>query len=89
VCAVESVIKDKDMKLKNRHWYNSKPKYFRAEFSVKVLISQASLKFEVVGKDGIISATHNDIKVEWMMSADERDDAQQKVTEESYGLEER
>jgi hypothetical protein len=52
VCAVESVLKSQDLKLKNRHWYNTKPRYYRAEFNVRVLILAASLKFEIVGKDG-------------------------------------
>ena len=89
ICAVESVVQEKDMKLKNRHWYNSKPRYFRAEFSVRVLIGQASLKFEVVGKDGVISANHEDIKVEWIMSTSEQEEAKEKVNKVSGGLEQR
>lgn len=52
VCAVESILKQQDLKLKNRHWYNTKQRYYRAEFNVRVLILAASLKFEIVGKDG-------------------------------------
>lgn len=52
VCAVESLLKSQDLKLKNRHWYNMKPRYYRAEFNVRVLILAASLRFEIVGKDG-------------------------------------
>jgi hypothetical protein len=89
VCAVQSLMNDKDMKLKNRHWYNRKPRYFRAEFSVRVLVGQASLKFEVVGKDGVVSTGSEDIKVQWMMSTSEDDEARNKVTGVSYGLEQR
>lgn len=52
VCAVESILKSQDLKLKNRHWYNTKPRYYRAEFNVRVLILAASLRFEIMGKDG-------------------------------------
>lgn len=53
------------MKRKNRHWYNFKPEYNRAEFDVKVLIGAADVKFELWGKNGKKSKDHTDISVRW------------------------
>jgi hypothetical protein len=66
VCSVESVLSHRDMKKKNRHWYNFGPKYYRAEFDVRVIIGAADLKFEMVGKDGVVSMPHDQIEVQWM-----------------------
>ncbi len=65
VCAVESVLSSDDMKEKNRHWYNSGPKWYRAQFAMQVIIGAADLKFQIVGKDGVVSKSHNEVAVQW------------------------
>lgn len=64
LCKVESALPS-DMKAKNRRWYNTGSQYRRAEFDVQVLVGAADLKFRTLGKDGILSQTHDTIDVEW------------------------
>jgi hypothetical protein len=71
VCAVESVLSERDMKLKNRHWYNFGPKYLRAEFLVQIIIGAANLKFQIVGKDGVVSRGPDEVEVQWMLGVPE------------------
>jgi hypothetical protein len=71
VCAVESVLSHRDMKKKNRHWYNLGPEYYRAEFDMKVIIGAADLKFEMLGKDGVVSKPHNEVQVQWAAATKE------------------
>ncbi|KAH7007838.1 hypothetical protein B0J12DRAFT_753154 [Macrophomina phaseolina] len=47
ICVVRSLLHEGDMKLKNRHWYQWKPRYWRARFDLKVLIGSADLRFEI------------------------------------------
>src|SRR5436190_4922852 len=66
VCAVESVLGDVELKLKNRHWYNTGEMYLRAKFDVKVILGAADLKFQLWSKGGrIISKDHDTISVKW------------------------
>ena len=80
LCAIESVLKDKDveMKLKNRHWYSQREKYLRFKFDVKVILGAADLKFQLQTKDKkVISSDHETITVKWeapsQASPEERD----------------
>jgi len=66
ICALESVLSGVDMKLKNRHWYNLGPQYFRADFNVKVIIGAADLQFQFRSKeDQPFSRQHDAITVKW------------------------
>ena len=65
VCAVESVLSLDDMKKKNRHWYNTGPEWYRAQFAMQVIIGAADLKFQIIGKNGVVSKTHNEVAVQW------------------------
>ena len=85
VCAVEALLKDNDMKLKNRHWYNRKPRYYLANFDVRVLIGSANLKFEIVAKDGTRSTSHEEIEVQW--AATTKQEAREEIPQMSHGLE--
>ena len=80
ICAIESVLKDRgvEMKLKNRHWYNSREQYLRLKFDVKVILGAADLRFQLQTKDKkVISTDHEAIQVKWEVpsqaSPDERD----------------
>ena len=66
--------------------YNRKQRYYRAEFNVRVLILAASLRFEIVGKDGTtVSIKSDEIEVKWMPST--KNDVTHDVAPISYGLE--
>jgi hypothetical protein len=78
VCALESVPDYWDLKLKNRHWYNFKPKYYRAEFDVQVLVGSADLKFQVLGRNGALSKKHEDISVRWTNSTKQQEPARER-----------
>lgn len=64
VCEIEFVVAKDHLKLKNRHWYNTKPKYFRAEYEVRAIVG-AGLHFQIWGKDGLLSKDHDQIDVKW------------------------
>jgi hypothetical protein len=83
VCAVESVLSDRDMKRKNRHWYNFGPQYYRAEFDMRVIVGAADLKFEMLGKDGVVSKPHNEVDVQWTNVTQEK--RPQEEVEEIFG----
>jgi hypothetical protein len=54
------------MKLKNRHWWQiGRTRYKRADFTLKVLIGAADLKFQIWGKNALLSKDHDDIIVQW------------------------
>src|SRR5436190_17208288 len=66
VCAVDAVLGDVELKVKNRHWYNTGERYLRARFDVKVILGSADLKFQLWSKGGrIISRDHEVIAVKW------------------------
>lgn len=65
VCGVETILNPRDMKRKNRHWYNFGTEYNRAEFEVRVLVG-TGLRFEIWSKDGLRrSREHEEIEVQW------------------------
>lgn len=64
VCEIEFVVATDHLKLKNRHWYNRGQKYYRAEYEVRAIIG-AGLSFQIWGKDGLLSKTHEEIEVMW------------------------
>ncbi|KXT18312.1 hypothetical protein AC579_958 [Pseudocercospora musae] len=64
VCQIEFVVAKDHLKLKNRHWYNTKPKYYRAEYEVRALVG-TGLRFQIWGKDGLLSKDHEEIEVRW------------------------
>ncbi|CAN9345166.1 unnamed protein product [Alternaria alternata] len=54
-------------KLKNRHWWNSGPKYHRINYIVKVNLGAADVSFEL-WHNGVKLSKDNSIKVEWQAS---------------------
>lgn len=64
VCAVEAMLNPRDMKRKNRHWYNLGQEYNRAEFEVRMIVG-TGLKFQIWSKDGVRSRDHEEIEVQW------------------------
>lgn len=65
VCVVESIIDGADLKLKNRHWYNFGKQYIRADFTLKIIIGPADMKFQLWGRNKQISRDHEQIAVQW------------------------
>ncbi|KAE9379840.1 hypothetical protein N431DRAFT_552160 [Stipitochalara longipes BDJ] len=51
-------------KLKNRHWWNTRAKYHRIEYVIKVVLGPADLRFEL-WHDGKKLSNDNPIRVEW------------------------
>lgn len=83
VCSVESVLSHQDVKKKNRHWYNLGPEYYRAEFDMRVIVGAADLKFEMLGKDGVVSRPHDQVEVQWMTAT--KQTTPQEAAEEVFG----
>ncbi|KAK5175057.1 uncharacterized protein LTR77_000194 [Saxophila tyrrhenica] len=57
VAGIETILNPKDMKRKNRHWYNFGREFNRAEFELRVL-------------DGMRSREHDEIEVDWQAVED-------------------
>jgi hypothetical protein len=67
VCDLDISIEDVDKKLKNRHWYNMSPAWWRTTFDVQVVIGPADLSFQLWSKDKRVrSNKHEPIAVKWM-----------------------
>lgn len=69
VCKVETVLDQDDMKRMNHKWYHLRKEYKLAEFDVKMLVG-TGLSFEVWGKQGRKSKSHEEIDVEWQTADD-------------------
>ena len=56
LCALESVLKDEvmDMKLKNRHWYNTGETFLHVRFFLRVILGPADIKFQIQSEDEIV-----------------------------------
>ena len=82
LCGVESVLKDKgvDVKMKNRHWYNSGERYMRVRFNIRVILGAADLKFRLQSKNNVVlSHDHDAIQAKW-------DPPQQRRTEDGEDM---
>ncbi|KAK5796631.1 hypothetical protein VI817_005916 [Penicillium citrinum] len=67
VCDLDISTDNVEKKLKNRHWYNRKPAFWRTVFDVKVVVGPADLSFQLWSKDKRVRATnHEPISVKWM-----------------------
>jgi hypothetical protein len=66
VVSVTYKLTGNDMKLKNRQFWRIGKKYWRAEFLFVVKIGPADLKFQILGKNGVLSTSHDDLKAEFM-----------------------
>ncbi|KAJ5930551.1 hypothetical protein N7466_006044 [Penicillium verhagenii] len=70
VCDLDISTEKVDKKLKNRHWYNTKPTFWRTVFDVKVVVGPADLSFQLWSRDRMIRSTgHDAIAVKWMPAA--------------------
>ena len=63
-CVIEVKFDPRDMKRKNRHWYNRGDEYSRAEFDVCFIVG-AGLKFEIRSLDGLRCQANHEIQVQW------------------------
>ena len=84
VCGVETMLDPRDMKRKNRHWYQFGREYNRAEFEVRVLVG-TGLRFEIWSKDGIRSREHEQIEIQWQ-KVDEQAGVVPKPPEPGLGI---
>lgn len=60
------------MKLKNRQFWKLKKKYWKAEFQFVVKIGPADLRFQILGKNGVLSSSHDNLVVEFMDPSDQK-----------------
>jgi len=51
-------------KMKNRHWWNTRAKYHRIEYIIKVALGPADIRFELWHNAQKLSKD-NPIKIEW------------------------
>ncbi|MCJ1406143.1 hypothetical protein MMC19_000208 [Ptychographa xylographoides] len=66
ICSVEAELVEREMKVKNRHWYQFGPRYLRADFAINVVIGVADLKFQLLDKEGLKRGENeNPVEVEW------------------------
>ncbi|RAH50576.1 Hsp70 family protein [Aspergillus brunneoviolaceus CBS 621.78] len=70
VCNLDIFTDNVDKKLKNRHWYSSKPAFWRTSFEVKVVVGPADLTFQLWSKGERIRSKHEPISVHWMPAED-------------------
>jgi hypothetical protein len=61
-----------DMKLKNRQFWKMKKKYWKADFQFVVKIGPADLRFQILGKNGVLSSSHDNLQVEFMDPSDQK-----------------
>ncbi|KAL4997404.1 hypothetical protein BDV10DRAFT_195126 [Aspergillus recurvatus] len=67
VCSLDITTDDVDRKLKNRRWFNMRPRYWRAVFDVRVVVGAADLTFQLWSREQRIRCGgHEPIKVQWM-----------------------
>jgi hypothetical protein len=59
-----------DMKLKNRQFWKLRKKYWKAEFRFVVKIGPADLRFQILGKNGVLSTSHDDLRAEFIGPSD-------------------
>lgn len=64
VCAVETILHPRDMKRRNRRWYDLQKEYNLAEFEVRLIVG-TGLRFQIWSKDGVRSRDHEEIMVQW------------------------
>ncbi|KAK3669914.1 hypothetical protein LTR78_010225 [Recurvomyces mirabilis] len=65
VVTVEYKLTGNDMKLKNRQMWKIGKKYWQADFFFVVMLGPADLRFQIEGKQGILSSRHDSLKVEF------------------------
>lgn len=71
VCSLDINTDNVDRKMKNRRWFNMRPRYWRATFDVRVVVGAADLTFQLWSKDQRIrSSGHEPIRVQWMPAED-------------------
>ena len=66
VVSVKYTLTGNDMKLMNRQVWKLKKKYWKADFSFVVKLGPADLRFQILGKNGLLSSDHDSLKVEFM-----------------------
>ena len=70
VATVTYKLTENDMTLKNGQPWKIKKKYWRAEFYFVVKLGPADLKFQIVGKNGLLSSDHDSLQVDFLDPSD-------------------
>lgn len=69
VVQVQYNLTENDMEVENRQTWKSplkKKKFWKAEFSFVVKLGPADLRFQIVGKNGLVSSDHDSLTVDFM-----------------------
>ena len=66
VVSVSYQLTENDMKLKNRQIWKLKKKYWKASFFFVVKLGPADLRFQILGKNGLLSSDHDSLQVDFM-----------------------
>ncbi|KAK5170090.1 uncharacterized protein LTR77_004674 [Saxophila tyrrhenica] len=66
VAKVNFTLTQNEMRLKNRQVWKLKKKYWLAEFIFAVKLGPADLRFEILGKDGVLTTGQNSLQAEFM-----------------------
>ncbi|KAF2470561.1 uncharacterized protein BDR25DRAFT_261580 [Lindgomyces ingoldianus] len=65
LCIVESSLLGVKMKVKNKHWWNSKKKHSMAEFDLKVIPGSADLTFQLWSENRMVSREQENLAIVW------------------------
>ena len=66
VVMVNYKLTGNDMKLKNRQVWKLKKRYWKADFYFVVKLGPADLRFQILGKNGVLSSDHDKLDVEFL-----------------------
>ncbi|KAJ5084562.1 hypothetical protein NUU61_009141 [Penicillium alfredii] len=74
LCSLDIFTDGVERKLKNRHWYNFKPAFWRANFDVNVVVGAADLRFELWSNETKIRTSgHDPVNVKWEPAGEQED----------------
>ncbi|QIW94963.1 hypothetical protein AMS68_000481 [Peltaster fructicola] len=69
---VKYTLTGNDMKLKNRQPWKLKKKFWKANFTFVVKLGPTDLRFQILGRNGLLSSDHDSMQVEFMDPAERR-----------------
>ena len=70
-------LRQLELKLKNQHWYNRRPKYYQADFTLQIFVGTWNLlKFQIMSENGSIIPVENPyIPMMWGVPVEKQQDA--------------
>jgi hypothetical protein len=65
LCVVEINPEHINKTAKNKHWWNKGPKYYEAEFELRLIPTFAALRFEVLTGGKLVEPQDKVLRVDW------------------------